>query len=142
MGEDARQLVKRAWQGETEMQQVNMTNVAQFRPIALCNILYKILSKTMENKLKHILLEVISETQSVFVPGRLMTDNALTLWKFSLSEAEKQGNKGACALKLDMSKAYDRQVGISKSDDAENGIWEPVDWPCYAMYYNSGLSTS
>jgi len=125
------------------MQQVNMTKVAQLRLITLCNILYKILSKTMENKLKHILIELISETQSVFVLGCLMTDNALVaLWKFPLSEVEKQGNKGACALKQDMCKAYDRQVGISKSDNVENGIWEPVDWPYYAMYCNNGFSIS
>ncbi|XP_021720023.1 uncharacterized protein LOC110687709 [Chenopodium quinoa] len=82
---------------------------AEFRPISPCNVLYKLVSKVIVMRLKLILPGIVSENQSDFVLGRLITDNALiALELFHTMKKRSNGRKGTVVLKLDMSKAYNR----------------------------------
>ncbi|GMJ03875.1 hypothetical protein HRI_004056700 [Hibiscus trionum] len=83
--------------------------IDQFRPISLCSVLYKIMAKALANRIRPLLDKCIDPTQSVFVPGRAITDNILIAYELMHSmKIKKHGKAGSFALKLDMAKAYDR----------------------------------
>jgi hypothetical protein len=87
----------------------NPTCVTKFKPISLCNVIYKIISKVLANRLKGILHQIITPYQSAFIPRRLISDNILAAYEtLHTMQSWLHGKKGYMAIKIDMSKAYDR----------------------------------
>uniref|UniRef100_A0A453EYZ0 Reverse transcriptase domain-containing protein n=1 Tax=Aegilops tauschii subsp. strangulata TaxID=200361 RepID=A0A453EYZ0_AEGTS len=87
----------------------NPIKLSDFRPISLCNVVYKVVSKCLVNRLMPLLDDIISLEQSAFVPGRMIADNALVAFEcFHYIKQEKDPTKSFCSYKLDLSKAYDR----------------------------------
>ena len=87
----------------------NPSLVSDYCLISLCNVLYKIFAKVLANRLKIFLNLVINENQYAFAKGRLISDNILIA--FETLHCMKNYNSSASgfmALKLDMSKAYNR----------------------------------
>ena len=80
-----------------------------WRLIALCNVVYKVVAKVLANRLKRVLNKCISESQSAFVPGRSILDNAMAdIEIIHYMKSKVKSKIGDVALKLDISKAYDR----------------------------------
>jgi hypothetical protein len=72
----------------------NPDRVAQFQPISLSNVVYKVISKVLSSRLKVILPYIISHPQSAFIPGRLITDNILLVYECIHTMKKKKGKRG------------------------------------------------
>ncbi|KAL8105033.1 hypothetical protein AgCh_028992 [Apium graveolens] len=121
MGKEVFESCKGWLRGEVFPADLNSTNVVlipkkegacrmkDLRPIALCNVPYKILAKVLSNRLKAILPDLITEKQSAFVPDRCIMDNVIMAFEVVHHMRRGEvGSEGEVALKLDISKAYDR----------------------------------
>ena len=85
-----------------------LANLTHFRPIRLCNVSYKLITKILASKLKGSMPKLINQTQSNFVSGRETSDNILMVQEVVHSMKQKKGESGIMAIKIDLEKAYDR----------------------------------
>ena len=83
--------------------------ISKFRSIKLSNVLYKVFAKVLANQLKLIMPHLIFEPQSAFMSDCLISDKILVAFEtLHYMRNHGMGKSGYMALKLNMSKAYDR----------------------------------
>jgi hypothetical protein len=84
------------------------SSVNHFRPISLCNTVYKTISKLIVSKIRPILDKLISPAQSAFIPNKWIAKNQLIVHELLHSFKRRKVTGGFIALKIDLQKAYDR----------------------------------
>lgn len=113
VGKDVFQLVRKFFQEGRLPDELNDTNVVlilkkksptrfgDLRPISLCNVLVKIITKVLANRMKYMLDSVVAENQSAFIPGRLITDNVMVGYEMvHYLKRKRRGKKVLWRLKL------------------------------------------
>ncbi|CAL2275988.1 unnamed protein product [Prunus armeniaca] len=85
----------------------NLKTLDHFRPISLCNVAYKVITKIIITRLRPILAKCISPNQGAFASGRSIFDNILIAHELFSDFKRKKSSCGAMTLKLDLKKAYD-----------------------------------
>lgn len=119
VGEDLYDYVKECMKNKEKIREINNTlvvlilkinqpvYVSQFRPISLCNVTYKTITKVIVNKLKGCLMNIISPFQASFSSGRCIQDNIIIVQEMIHSMRKIRSKKGFMAIKVDLEKAYD-----------------------------------
>lgn len=83
-------------------------HLSQFRPISLCNVIVKAISKVLANRLKPVMEKLMGSGQTSFIPGRSATDNIIAAQEFLHTVRHRKGNRAGFVLKVDLEKAYER----------------------------------
>ncbi|GKV32708.1 hypothetical protein SLEP1_g41295 [Rubroshorea leprosula] len=90
------------------------TELKDYKPISLIGCVYKLLAKVISHRLKTVMPEIISDTQSAFLGGRQPVDSVLVLNE--VVDEVKKMKRQAFVFKADFEKAYDCVD------------WEFLDW--------------
>ena len=105
------------FQGDCMLREINHTFITlipkheraamvnQFKPISLCNVLYKIISKLLTNRLRPLIHKMIFPWQAAFIQGRKIQDNSIIAHEIIQTMRKKKGKEKWMAIKLDMEKA-------------------------------------
>lgn len=86
---------------------MNLENIIQFRPISLCNVAYKILTKVLSNRMKLVMSSLIGQGQTSFVAGRNIVDSIIIAQELAHSIRNKK-SQWCIAIKIDLHKACDK----------------------------------
>lgn len=82
--------------------------VEHFRPVSVCNVVYKTISKILTARLKPFIGDCVFQSQAAFVPGRDIAENVITLREILHSFGQSNYKRAEFCLKVDLSKAFDR----------------------------------
>jgi hypothetical protein len=79
-----------------------------FRPISLCNVIYKLIAKSLADRIQPLLPNYISQAQSAFVARRHISSNIILTQEIIHSFTLKSWTSQAFLLKIDLAKAFDQ----------------------------------
>jgi hypothetical protein len=120
IGNDVIQLVRRLFQTGIMPAHINETNIAlipkklaplvpaDYRPISLCNVIYKLIAKCLANRLKSHLPDYVHPSQQAFIEGRRISNNIIVAQEITHSFTLSTWKNSAFMLKIDLAKAFDR----------------------------------
>jgi hypothetical protein len=121
VADDVCNFIIKAFKGRQNLSEVNYSLIVlipkvpmpkfihQFRPIRLCNVVFKILTKVIVNRIKPLMTFLVTNNQCSFVPGRHTVDNIIVAQEVIDSMRNlKRGRKGFMVTKVDLEKACDR----------------------------------
>ena len=83
-------------------------HVTDYRPISLTNVIYRLIAKSLANRIKKELPDYIHHSQHAFIQARRITDNIIIAQEIVHSFNLKSFNQEAFMLKIDLAKAFDR----------------------------------
>lgn len=117
--------------------------ISQFCPIALCNVLMKVMKKVVANRLRPIMPKLTGDMQSNFVPRINAVDNIFLALEVIHAIRKEKGRQGFMAVKIHLEKAYGRiewdlldkamhQVGFEQAN--RGFIWRDSPWT--AKFHN------
>jgi hypothetical protein len=157
ISQDVVQLVRNFFQTGIMPSHINDTHIAlipkklvplvpaDYRPISLCNVIYKIIAKCIANRLKPHLPDYIHPSQQAFIEGRRISNNIIIAQEITHSFALSSWNEKAFMLKIDLAKAFDRLewnfiVSALERKGLHNHfinlIYSCVSSPCFSVIIN------
>ena len=80
--------------------------MGDYRPIACCNVIYKIIAKILASRLEPLLGSIIDHAQAAFIKGRNLGENVQLAQELLRKYARKRSSP-RCLIKVDLRKAYD-----------------------------------
>lgn len=85
-----------------------------FRPISLCNVGVQDITRLLSLRIRPFMSRLVGPCQSGFVPSRQSGDNIIVVQEIFHSMRSKTGRKGWMVIKIDLEKAYDRLILLSR----------------------------
>ena len=104
--------------------------LSQLRSISLCNVSYKVITKTLANKMKSVMGQRHylpgGPNECSFIPGRQSTDNVIIYQEVLHSMRQRKQKKGFMLIKVDLEKPYDRlSWGFIRDTLGKSGLPHP-----------------
>jgi hypothetical protein len=123
------------------------SSMNHFRPISLCNTVYKVIAKILVSRLRPLLANMISPCQSAFIPDRWIAENQLIVQELLHIFKRRKVKGGFVAMKVDLQKAYDRvnwsflEIVMTKfgfNETFTNWIMQCVSTVSFSILINGG----